>query len=522
MPAYTGVVSERAAARVLRCARIAARNLQTAYVQGAGPTVRHAAGQQRGNTTMANQQRKQHSRRRWKALRVAYAEFLGVPSAIILGFVVLAGIFFALDWFGIPLIGISQERIVRYLFGSANATSDLLGTIAGSVITVASITFSLMLLAVQQSATSLTSQVIDQFLRRRINQVIFSFFIGTALYTLIILATVSDAFVPVYSAVLVLLFTFIAFYLILVMFYVTIDQLRAVKIVSAIHDLTLVARGRQRQLVDATRREARRNGPPDCSVTAEVSGYLTEIDITVFANALTESLRERVEIELSLSIGSFVTAGEQMAAIRADDGVDLDELAQVVQDALTVERRRHLDTDPAFGIEQLMNIAWTSSSSSKHNPDPGLAALRSLRSLVGAWASEDAEQEHREQQLPVVYTDNTRLVALEGFESIGVVTSESYQHQTFAEVFYAMALLLDRLPRPLQLRAEAIIMRLLTTLGNQVLTVRLDDALGRTAAALWHNDLPAGAEAVERAHAELGSSIGQLGSHITRVPERGT
>ncbi|NJN18952.1 MAG: DUF2254 domain-containing protein [Oscillochloris sp.] len=185
------------------------------------------------------QRRQQHGRQRWKALWVAYAEFLGVPSLIILGFIVLSGVTLALDWFGVPLFGISQQRIIRFLFGSADATSNLLGSTASSVITVASITFSLLLLAVQQSATSLSGQVIDQFLRRRVNQVIFSFFIGTALITLIVLSSVNEAFVPVFSTMLVLLCTFVSFYLILVMFYVTIDQLRSVKIVSAIHDLTL-------------------------------------------------------------------------------------------------------------------------------------------------------------------------------------------------------------------------------------------------------------------------------------------
>lgn len=53
----------------------------------------------------------------------------------------------------------------NHVFGDPESTGQLLGAIAGSLITVASITFSLLLLAIQQSAGAMTHSVIDQFLR---------------------------------------------------------------------------------------------------------------------------------------------------------------------------------------------------------------------------------------------------------------------------------------------------------------------------------------------------------------------
>jgi hypothetical protein len=48
--------------------------------------------------------------------------------------------------------------------------------------------------ALQQSAGAMTSEVFDQFLRRRINQVYFGVFVGLALDALLTLASVSDDF----------------------------------------------------------------------------------------------------------------------------------------------------------------------------------------------------------------------------------------------------------------------------------------------------------------------------------------
>lgn len=44
----------------------------------------------------------------------------------------------------------------EHVFTDAEATASLLGTIASGLITVASITFSLLLLAVQQASATLT------------------------------------------------------------------------------------------------------------------------------------------------------------------------------------------------------------------------------------------------------------------------------------------------------------------------------------------------------------------------------
>ncbi|MGI9088840.1 MAG: DUF2254 family protein [Chthoniobacterales bacterium] len=132
-----------------------------------------------------------HRRKLGETLRRAFAEFLTIPSLVIAGFLLLAVGGYALDHVALPMLEPLRALLRGRIFRDAKATSDLLGTIGGSLITVTSITFSLLLLAVQQSAATLTPQVYDQFLRRRINQIYFGFFVGLSLYTLVVLALAS-------------------------------------------------------------------------------------------------------------------------------------------------------------------------------------------------------------------------------------------------------------------------------------------------------------------------------------------
>jgi len=86
--------------------------------------------------------------------------------------------------------------------------------------------------------------VYDQFLRRRYNQFYFGFFIGLALYTLTTLATVNQAFNPVFGATLVLVLTMVALYLLVLLLYSTINQMRPVEIIGMIRSHVLSARER--------------------------------------------------------------------------------------------------------------------------------------------------------------------------------------------------------------------------------------------------------------------------------------
>ena len=115
------------------------------------------------------------------AVRRALAEFLFVPTMIIVGFLTLAFGTYVLDSQRIAFLLPFRDFLKSHVFANSEATSGLLEAIAGGIITLTSITISLLLVAVQQSAGSMTGQVFDQFLRRRMNQVYFGFFVGLAL-----------------------------------------------------------------------------------------------------------------------------------------------------------------------------------------------------------------------------------------------------------------------------------------------------------------------------------------------------
>lgn len=460
---------------------------------------------------------KSAAQRVMEVVRRALSEFLAVPVLVVGGFLALAVATYVLDqaWWT-PGKQPQELTWLNELFGDTGALSSLLGTIATSLITVTSITFSLLLLAIQQGAAALTSQVFDQFMRRRSNQVYFGFFVGLSVFALITLVTVSQVHRPVFGALAAVLLTTVALCLVVVLIYTTIDQMRPASIIRAIRGHVLRAREAQRPLLERTRRSVSPELRVVRRISSEREGFVVQLDPDRIAHAVAQ---DRLEVEVRIEIGSYVAYGDVLADLRC--GADLDDarvgrLAHAVVAAIRLGDERELDRDPGSGIKQIETIGWTSISTARSNPAPGLLACQSLRDILARWSAEDPCL--GDPSSPVIYADRVPAQAVAALESLSVVASESMQHQALAEIVRTLAALLGRLSRPLADQIEDVALRSLSALGEHVLTRELQAALGELADALAEAGRGATADAIRRAERLHAKSVGVLKSRSTRVP----
>ena len=450
----------------------------------------------------------------WDAIRHAFAEFLCLPTCVITGFLLLALGTYALDSSQADWLEPARVVLETYMFADAEGTSSLLATVAGGLFTVTSITVTLLLIALQQAASALTHQVYDQFLRRRHNQFYFGFFVGLTLYALITLST-AGPINPAFGGAVTVALTALALYILLVLFYTTIDQMRPVVIIAAIHDHVLRARKVQMGLLRKTRRTSVCAAPLSVPIHAVKNGFVTRIDLNVLAVAAARAKGE-AEVVLKVSVGTYVAFGEVLADAKCHSQEDADAIGKVVQAAIRRERQRDISLDPLDGIEELETIAWTTISTAQSDPDPGQLTIFILRDLLARWSTE-REDEPAVRKLPIVYEDNVFGRLLNAFESLAVSCAESMQHQNIAEIMRSFDLTFERLPETQQRRAEELLLRTLMALGDHVLTAELDTALVGLIATLKRAGRGKTAAAIEAAHDRLARSIGKLASRSTRV-----
>ena len=106
---------------------------------------------------------------------------------------------FLMVWLDRRVGGRLLETIWFYV-GGAEAARTLLSTVAGSMITIAGVTFSVTIVALSLASSQLGPRLLNNFLRDTGNQVVLGTFVSTFIYCLLVLRAVrsidSQLFVP--------------------------------------------------------------------------------------------------------------------------------------------------------------------------------------------------------------------------------------------------------------------------------------------------------------------------------------
>jgi len=129
---------------------------------------------------------------------------LGVALAVVLGVALPQ----------LDAVTVLPDGLTGYLFGGgADATRSVLGTIAGSLITVTALTFSLTVVTLQLASSQFSPRLLRTFTRDRVVHLTLALFLATFTFAVVVLRTVRSAasgraeFVPEMSVTVAVLLT---------------------------------------------------------------------------------------------------------------------------------------------------------------------------------------------------------------------------------------------------------------------------------------------------------------------------
>jgi uncharacterized membrane protein len=450
----------------------------------------------------------------WQALK----KFLAIPLAMLLVSVLLSAGLYGLDRNTPAWLQPLRAALGQRLFVSSDVTGAFLGTVAGGMFTQTSIVVSMLLLVLQQTASTMGNFIYDQFLRRHRNQVYAGYVVGTLSLALSLRATVNDTFNPILGATGVLLLSLVSMGLLIWFLYSTIQQMRPEFIVETIHEETNRAWHNERTLLHRLRSKPQVQRRPDVNLRAETHGYLTEMDVDALEDCLSGA-DHNTEIVLKFQLGDYIAYRDLLAEVKAPNQDAAEQLAYCLGETLRFSDQRNMAKDSDYGIKQLETIGWTEMSTAKDNPETGIIVLHVLRNLMSLWITEISEDSRHSAELPVVYSKNTLKAIITVWESLVTVSSGSMQHQAFAEILHSLATVYPRLPTHLQDRADALIRRAISAMGDHVLTEDVDSAIHDLSQVLRGAAHHETATVLEEARHQLAASVGTLANRSTRVKQ---
>jgi len=319
-----------------------------------------------------------------------------VPMVLVALAVLLSSVLIQVD---VTLIGnLHTKTILPWLFsGTADAARSILSTIAGSLITVISIAFSLIIVALQQASAQFSPRVLRSFTADRGNQIVLGTYIATFVYSLLVLRAVRSAnqaynqvdFIPSLSVTIAIVLAIVCLGLLIYFIHHTSQSLQ----VSVILDRVRTDLNSQ---IDTLFPECDADWtidqPPVPLLIAAIAGVGATRHVyserTGFIRTIDEEAIRAAPLDgvqwlwIQRQVGEFVTTGGIIAACRADAAPDA-HLSRAIRDAFVIDDRRSMNQDPLFGTRQLADIALKALSPGINDPTTAEYALYHLGDSLG-------------------------------------------------------------------------------------------------------------------------------------------
>ena len=282
------------------------------------------------------------------------------------------------------------------LFGvGAEGARGMLAAIAGSMMTVASLTFSLTISTLATASSQYTSRLIRNFMRDRVNQFVLGYFVGLFGYCLAVLRSIRNAgdngglaaadgggFVPSLAVFGGLVLAIVSIGVLIYFIHHIAESIQASVILDRVTAET----------VDAIAELFPAGAGDPANATADVddaatdwhrvaagrSGYVQSVDTTAL---LKRAAARDTIVRMAADIGAFVTPASVLCEIArpGDDNADL-------RDAFTVGSARTIEQDPAFGVRQIVDIALKALSPGINDTTTGVMCVEHLAAVLEAVA----------------------------------------------------------------------------------------------------------------------------------------
>jgi uncharacterized membrane protein len=274
--------------------------------------------------------------------------------------------------------------------GGAAAARSILSSLAGSLITVAGLTFSIVIVTLQLASSQYSPRIMRTFLGDRLTQILAGAFVGVFGYTLIVLRSVRGGSEGLRTAIPSLAVTVaivlgIAALGLLIVFVHHISRMIQVSTITArlgaetLEAVDMLApAGSDPAQSDSggSLDDWRRDGAPG-AIRAGRAGFVDAVTPQALGKRA-ESLHLRVH--LPVTSGAFVTRETVIAEVWPAGGADA--LASTVADAVTIADERDLRQDALFGVRQLADIALRALSPGVNDPTTARTCLGYLQAVL--------------------------------------------------------------------------------------------------------------------------------------------
>ncbi|HUG47742.1 MAG TPA: DUF2254 domain-containing protein [Candidatus Limnocylindria bacterium] len=330
---------------------------------------------------------------RWADVR---SSWWFLPSVMALGAVLISVITTTLD----SAFSDELEQGFGLYGGGPEGSRSVLETVAGSMITVAGVTFSIAIVVMTLASSQFGPRLLRTFMRSVGNQVTLGTFVATFIFSVLVLRTVRTedgdqaAFVPHLSVSVAMLLTLASLTVFIYFIHHSARSLQVGQIVAA------VSRDMEKALddlfpgmigEDGAGEEPEQEASGGVPLTSEQSAYVQMIN----GRELLSATNERdVVVELAVAPGDFVLEGATLAYVRPAERLDED-LSRRLRRAISLGDQRTEQQDVGFAFDQLQQICLRALSPALNDPLTAGMCIDRMAAGLARLAESELPSRHR-------------------------------------------------------------------------------------------------------------------------------
>ena len=311
----------------------------------------------------------------WEAVRTS---FWFIPSLMVIA---AAGLAVGL---------VNLDRLLQTDFGAVffsggvEGARSILSTIAGSMITIAGVTFSITIVALTLTSSQFGSRMLRNFMADRGNQLVLGTFIATFMYCLLVMKSIPLAGGAEPVPGIAVAFSFVLALVdlgVLIYFYHHVsNSIHADNIIESVTrelERAIERFSRDNQGPEAAASMPCRDFPDLCenpiAVLSHSSGYLRAVDETSLVEI---AEKQEAIIHLHYRPGEYVFINTPLATI--SPVAESDFSSEAVQNAFILGNRRTPEQDIEFAVCQLVEVALRALSPGINDPFTAISCINRL------------------------------------------------------------------------------------------------------------------------------------------------
>ena len=273
-----------------------------------------------------------------------------------------------------------------FLFGiRADGARETLSAIAGSMVTVAGVVFSITIVVLALASSQYSPRVLRNFMRDRATQVVLGVFVAVFAYALVALLTIRSHedggdFVPALAVLGGVALAFVAIGFLVYFIHHIAVAIQAAQILANVAAETIAAVDRlfPQELGEGGEAAGAMAADTDWQpVPAAKTGYVQRLDAD---ELLAFACHFDTVVRMERAVGEFVIAGEALVSLAGMPAGEA--VAARLNGLYTIGRERTVEQDAAFGIRQMTDVALKALSPGINDVTTAVTALDWLRAVL--------------------------------------------------------------------------------------------------------------------------------------------